>query len=92
MLGVVNEAPDKAQITRCLPNFNVNVQVGFDQAYKLYFVDNVGDNLSKQEDFWQKRLSSLTQESSRKTDGSNPLRELKTTWQQSKFLFNNFRC
>ena len=37
---------------------NNTVQVGFDQAFKLYFVDKVGDNLSKQEDFWQKRLSS----------------------------------
>ena len=37
---------------------NKAVQVGFDQAFKLYFVDKVGDNLSKQEDFWQKRLSS----------------------------------
>jgi len=37
---------------------NNAVQVGFDRAFKLYFVDKVGENLSKQEDFWQKRLSS----------------------------------
>ena len=33
-------------------------QVGFDQAFKLVFVDTVGANLSKQEDFWQKKLAS----------------------------------
>lgn len=33
-------------------------QSGFDRAFKIVFVDKVGDNLSQQEDFWKKRLNS----------------------------------
>ena len=33
-------------------------QSGFDRAFKIVFVDKVGDNLLQQEDFWKKRLNS----------------------------------
>ena len=34
------------------------ILTGFDEAFKIYFVDKVGDNLTQQEDFWQTRLNS----------------------------------
>jgi len=33
-------------------------QMGFDKAFKLVFVDKVGSNLAKQEDYWKMRLKS----------------------------------
>ena len=34
------------------------VVAGFDEAFLIYFVDRVGDNLTQQEDYWKNRLNS----------------------------------
>jgi len=37
-------------------------QSGFDRAFKIVFVDRVGDNLLQQEDFWKKTLEKFDQQ------------------------------
>ena len=39
-------------------NDDTEVLDGFDKAFKIYFVDSVGKNLTVQEDFWKTRLKS----------------------------------